>query len=226
VAVIASAADAPLRAARDIDTWTTLVGALPLAAHWLDGEPIDDRVAVMAKIEDRHRRFVVEGRPVATGVAAVGDAWACTNPSVGRGISIGLLHALALRDVLRAAPTDDPAGVAVAFDEATTAVVEPWYRATVALDRHRLAEIDAEIAGRPYRPDDPAFDIFRGLQFAVGQDPDCFRALLSVAGMLQTGEQAISAPGVLDTVLALGDAWREAPPFGPSRDELLALVSA
>ena len=54
----------------------------------------------MAKIEDRVRSLVVDGRPVATGVLTVGDAWACTNPSVGRGVSIGMLHAVALRDTL------------------------------------------------------------------------------------------------------------------------------
>ena len=65
--------------------------------HWLDGEPITD-VLAMAGIMDRHRRFVVDDRPVATGVCAVGDAWACTNPSAGRGISVGLVHAQQLRD--------------------------------------------------------------------------------------------------------------------------------
>ena len=35
----------------------------------------------MAGALDRYHRFVVEGQPVATGLAAVGDAWACTNPS-------------------------------------------------------------------------------------------------------------------------------------------------
>ena len=32
-----------------------------------------------------------------------------------------------------------------------TVAVEPWYRATLAFDRHRLAEIDAEIRGRGLR---------------------------------------------------------------------------
>ena len=32
--------------------------------------------------------------PIATGIVPVGDAWACTNPSSGRGITFGLLHAL------------------------------------------------------------------------------------------------------------------------------------
>ena len=32
---------------------------------------------------------------------ALADSWACTNPSLGRGASIGMLHVCALRDVIR-----------------------------------------------------------------------------------------------------------------------------
>ena len=64
----------------------------------------------MAKIEDRQRTFVIDGVPVATGVIPLADAWACTNPSLGRGISMGMLHAAALRSMLREVPLDDPAG--------------------------------------------------------------------------------------------------------------------
>jgi hypothetical protein len=31
----------------------------------------------------------------ASGVASVGDAWACTNPSLGRGMALGLIHVAA-----------------------------------------------------------------------------------------------------------------------------------
>ena len=85
---------------------------------------------------------------------AVADSWACTNPSVGRGASIGLLHAVCLRDLLREVPPGDPA-FATRWDEVTTEVVEPFFRDTLAFDRHRLAEIDAQIAGIPYETDDP-----------------------------------------------------------------------
>jgi hypothetical protein len=43
----------------------------------LDGTPIIP-VLPMAGILDRYRRFVVDDRPVITGFAVVGDAWACT----------------------------------------------------------------------------------------------------------------------------------------------------
>ena len=91
--------------------WERVVRSYPLVAHWADGEPLDDDIAVMAKIEDRHRAFVVDGEPVVTGVAALGDAWACTNPSLGRGATIGLLHARALRDAIRTHALDDHVGV-------------------------------------------------------------------------------------------------------------------
>jgi 2-polyprenyl-6-methoxyphenol hydroxylase-like FAD-dependent oxidoreductase len=51
----------------------------------------------LGALEDRHRAYVVDGRPLVTGMVPVGDAWACTNPSLGRGVSTGLVHALALR---------------------------------------------------------------------------------------------------------------------------------
>src|SRR6185437_12446671 len=81
VGIIASAKDREMLGVKNVDVWTNVVKSIPLCAHWLDGEPLDDRIAVMAKIEDRHRTFVVDGHPVATGVVALADSWACTNPS-------------------------------------------------------------------------------------------------------------------------------------------------
>jgi 2-polyprenyl-6-methoxyphenol hydroxylase-like FAD-dependent oxidoreductase len=226
IVIVAGAADTALRVLRDVEAWNATVRSLPLAAHWLEGEPLEDRIQMMAKIEDRHRQYVIGGEPVATGVVALADSWACTNPSLGRGISMGMLHALALRETLRGAPADEPVVFARAWDDATAATVEPWYRATVAFDRHRLAEVGAEIREEVYRPDDPVWDIGQGLQFAAGQDPECFRAALSIAGLLQTAEEAMARPGVFEKVVQLGEQWREAPRLGPNRKELMAIVSA
>jgi 2-polyprenyl-6-methoxyphenol hydroxylase-like FAD-dependent oxidoreductase len=225
VGIIASAADTAMRTVREVDSWSAVVRTMPFAAHWLDGEPLEDRVLVMAKIEDRHRQFVTGGAPVATGVVAVADSWACTNPSLGRGVSLGLMHVLALRELVRDASLEDPVGLARAWDEITTATVEPWYRATVAFDRHRLAEIDAEVRGESYHPDDPAWDIGQALQFASGQDPDCFRAFMSIVGVLETPEEAMARPGVFEKVLEIGGQRGDAAVLGPTRDELLSTMS-
>ena len=80
---------------REVDD---VVRACPLQAHWLDGQPITD-VLAMSGVVDRYRRFVVDGAPVVTGLLAVADAWACTNPSAGRGMTVGFMHAVRLRDV-------------------------------------------------------------------------------------------------------------------------------
>ncbi|HWS44924.1 MAG TPA: FAD-dependent oxidoreductase, partial [Acidimicrobiia bacterium] len=225
--IVASGHDPALRALKDRDTWMRVWTSFPLVAHWVDGEPIDGgEVAVMARIPDRHRSFVVDGEPVATGVLAVGDAWACTNPSLGRGISFGAIHARALRDVLRRAPGDDPVALALQWHDETLATVEPWYRGTLSFDRHRLADIDAGIAGEEYRPDDPAWEITNALADAAPKDPEVFRAFLRVVGVLALPEEVLARPGVLDKVIELGSGWRDAPFLGPSREELLAIVAA
>jgi flavin-dependent dehydrogenase len=220
-----SAADPELRALRDPEIWTNAVRSFPLIAHWLDGEPISD-VAVMAGIEDRHRAFMVDDAPVATGVVAVGDAWACTNPSVGRGATIGLLHARALRDHLRDCPLDDHEGFARAWHEQTGQTVEPFFRDTLASDRHRLAEIGAQIAGEPYVTDDRAWILGKALGAASGQDPDLFRAVLDIASVYAHSSDVFGRPGLAARALELGGGPDAGALPGPSRAELLAIVRA
>ena len=197
VAFVTSARDKEVRALRAVPAWEAALRMFPSVAHWGDAQPITG-VQVIAAIEDRHRRHVVDGEPVATGLAAVGDAWACTNPSLGRGASIGLLHACALRDLLREVSPDEPERLARRFDEVTQATVGPFYRATLEFDRHRLAEINGEITGQPYQPGDPAWDFSKALYAAAACDPDVLRAYTSAA-------PRYSAPG-------------------PARAELLAAV--
>jgi 2-polyprenyl-6-methoxyphenol hydroxylase-like FAD-dependent oxidoreductase len=227
--IITSAKDAALRPLKDVDTWMRTWRSYPLVAHWVDAEPVDGgEVAIMAKIADRHRAFVVDGTPVATGVLAVADSWACTNPSLGRGCSIGFMHAVALRDLLRARSLEDPIGLATAWHDATQQTVEPYYRATLAFDRHRLAEIDAGIEGKEYDPGDPEFEITQAMQHAAGQDPEVLRAFLKVAGVLELPADALAAPGVFEKVVELGAGWRaaQAEMPAPNREQLLSIVAS
>jgi 2-polyprenyl-6-methoxyphenol hydroxylase-like FAD-dependent oxidoreductase len=225
VTLVTSAKDKALRLLRDAAIWEKAVRSLPLVAHWLDGKPIDDRVSALAGIEDRHRNLMVGGAPVATGVVAAGDAWACSNPSVGRGASIGMLQAVALRDTIAATGLDDPWEFACSFHHATAETVEPWYRETLAADRHRLAEIDALIAGSEYRPRDPGWEISQTLAAAAFKDADCFRGFVSNAMLLNRVADVAARPGLLDKVTALGAGWRDEPVPAPSRGELLSIVA-
>ena len=223
--IIASAKDAALRKLKDVDTWMRTWRAFPLVAHWADGVPLDDEVAIMAKIEDRHRSFVVDGSPVATGVLAVADSWACTNPSLGRGASIGFIHAVALRDLLRVGSIDVPVELAQRWHEVTDACVEPYYRATLDYDRHRLAEIDAGIDGKAYDPGDPQYEVSKAWEAAAGKDPELFRGLLTVATVLDVPDGVLAQPGFIDKIQSLGAGWRDEPTLAPTREELLAIVA-
>jgi flavin-dependent dehydrogenase len=225
VGLTTSSKDTALRPLREPGRWQAVVRSLPLVAHWLDGSPIEDGVSVMAGLEDRHRGFMVDGTPVATGVVAVADSWACSNPANGRGASIGMLHALTLRDQLRAVGLDDPAAFTSAFHAATARGIEPWYRATLATDRHRLAEIEAGIHGGTYDPTDPRYQLERALGAALPLDPDCLRAYLDIRLVLRTPEEVFARPGLRDKTLQLGGGWREQPPLGPDRDQLLTLAT-
>ena len=224
VGLVVSAKDAALRGLKDVDTWTRVLKGYPLVAHWLDGEPLDESVLVMAKIEDRHRTFVIDGQPVATGVLALADSWACTNPSVGRGISIGAIHAAALRGLLRDAPTDS-VELARAWYDATMATVEAWYRGTLSFDQGRLAQIQAQIEGSVFEPE-PEYEITCALQTASGKDPEMLRTFIDIAGVIATPDEVFARPGVIERVIELGSGWRDEPLPGLSREELLAVVGA
>jgi len=225
VTLITSANDKALRPLHDAGTWERTVRSLPLVAHWLDGEPIDDGVMAIAGIEDRHRSLMVDGAPVATGVVVAGDAWACSNPSVGRGASIGMMQATVLRDTIAATGLKDPWEFACAFHRATAELVEPWFRDTLAADRHRLAEIDALIAGDQYRPPDPAWEASQALASAAFKDPDCLRGFVSVGMVLSREADVLSRPGMLEKVTDLGAGWRDEPIPAPDRDDLLSTVA-
>jgi 2-polyprenyl-6-methoxyphenol hydroxylase-like FAD-dependent oxidoreductase len=223
VTITASAKDTTLRQLKDPAKWATAVRQLPLAAHWIDAEPIDETVAVIAKIEDRIRDFAPGGRPVATGVLAVGDAWACTNPSLGRGVSIGLMHAVALRDLLRTAD-GDPWATAVGWADATRQL-EPWYATTVNYDRHRLAQIDALIDGRPYSTDDEEWNLTSALQANAFTDGDLLRAFIETAMVLRHPDEVLADPALRAFLLSRPEK-SDAPPSGPDRAQLLAAIDA
>jgi 2-polyprenyl-6-methoxyphenol hydroxylase-like FAD-dependent oxidoreductase len=226
VTLIARSGDRELAGLKDPQRWKSVVQALPTVAHWLDGDPLDDRIVSMTKIEDRHREMRPGGVPVATGVVAVADAWACTNPSVGRGASLGMLHSQALRDTLRQVGPDGPAAFSEAFATATEATVEPWYRATQSFDRHRLAEMTAFAESTVYDPGDPDYEMSGALALAAQRDPDAFRAFIDVIGVLELPEVVLTRPGLFEKVIELGAAWRAEPAFGPDRATLVALANA
>lgn len=223
VAFIAAAHDKPLRALRDVHAWQRALALYPSAAHWGEGEPISG-VEVIAGIEDRYRRFVVDGTPVVTGLVAVGDAWACTNPSLGRGAPIGLLHARGLRDVLREVGPGQAGELVERFDEVTETTVAPLYRMTLAADRHRLAEIAGEISGEPYRTSDVGWAMGKAMYAAAYRDVDVLRAYASISSFIATPQEVAAEPGLVEKVRAAADGAPRYTTPGPARADLRAVM--
>ncbi|MGI8683772.1 MAG: NAD(P)/FAD-dependent oxidoreductase [Acidimicrobiales bacterium] len=208
--------------------FTEVAAHLPALRRWVEPgrcQPISD-VEVMAGLVNRLRRFVVDGRPVVTGVYAVGDSSVCTNPVYGRGCSLALVHAELLADTL-GATGGDPTEAAVAFAEATRREIEPWYGAALAQDRHDRAaaheEADVDTDGV-----DMGSLMRHGLLPAARHDAAVFRAFMRTFNLLDPPDAMMRDPKVVRGVMA---AWRDrgnrppAPRLGPDRRELLQLLA-
>jgi 2-polyprenyl-6-methoxyphenol hydroxylase-like FAD-dependent oxidoreductase len=225
VTVYVAAGDQALKGLRREERFTALLQACPLHAHWLEGEPIGE-IQALGGIVDRRRRLAdAHGEPIATGVVAVADAWACTNPSLGRGIALGLAHVARLRDVVRERLGGDPRELVRAFDEVTENELTPWYDATVAVDRARLAEMVALREGAPPpAPADMPARVAAALPVAMGMDADAFRAGMEIMGCLTLPREVFARPGLAEKLLAFA---AEAPGAGlpaPAREQVAAIA--
>ena len=218
VAVSASANDKALRRAQDVDVFDRIIRSYPLVAHWIDAEPVTG-IDVMARIVDRVRRF--DPSSAATGVVAIGDAAACTNPSIGRGASTALMYAVCLRDTVRDVGTARRRELLERWSTVASERVEPYVNDTLTVDRHRRAQIEAEIAGESYETSDPGWHLGRALMAAAPHDPEILRGAMDVAGMLARGADVLRRPGLMDAIERVGPV----PPLpGPSRAELMDVV--
>ena len=148
----------------------------------------------MAGILDRYHRFVVDGEPVATGFLAVGDSWACTNPSAGRGISVGMVQAQLLRDAV-ASYFDDPLELARCYDEATEAEAAPFFWSQLRADEARLAEMDALRTGATSSPTSATRRglATRGVRWSTRT---LFRAMLEIVNCLAFPDEVMARPQV------------------------------
>ena len=117
---------------------------------------------------------------------------ACTNPSAGRGLSVGIVQAQALRRAFRE-HGHDPAAFALAYDEATEREAAPFYWNQISADRIRVAEIAALVEDRPPPPPDPDMSAFAA---AAMHDPDVLRALIECVVCVSVLHEAMRRPHV------------------------------
>ncbi len=214
---------------------------LVATAPYLDGraEPITDGVFVMAGLLNRHREYVVDGKPLVLGMLPVGDAVICTNPLYGRGCSIGYWGAHLMCESLRKVSglsSEELVDLAVDYDAAISREIVPWYRSGV--------EQDAEaqrVASALLRGDDPDGDnsdpktmmrsvMREGLLPALRSDAVVLRAFMRNLNLLSAPDALVKDPEVMNRVFAVWQDRENRPPevpMGPrKRAEFLTLLPA
>ena len=216
--------DKLMRNVRDPAIFERVVRALPNHAHWADGAPQGDCFS-MASTANTTRQFVVDGNPCATGVIPVGDAWSFTNPSIGRGITLGLMHAVDIAPAI-AENMEDPRRLAAEWERRTDERAARWHASTVDFDRIRAPEVEAFLEGLPdpFDSSDPSVAGPRAFASASHYDPEVLQWFFEVTGCFSLPEEVMARDGVFERVL---DVALSTPPYaspGPTRAELEELL--
>jgi hypothetical protein len=224
VTIYHSSKDKDMRRVRDPAVFERVLHSLPHHAHWADGTPMNE-VDSMVSTANTTREFVVDGRPCVTGLVPLGDAWGFTNPSLGRGISLGVMHAVAFTDA--ALPfVDQPIELVKRWDEVTRTVAAPWHESTVSFDAIRGPEVEALRQGLPdpFDANDPSVAGARAFNSASHYDGQVFAWGQEIGGCLALPEQVLARAGAFERVIevALAHPLYEAPT--PSRAELEELL--
>ena len=221
LALVVSSTDPATRRLRESACWEAALRASGVDERWLGGAPLDD-VRPLAGLQDIVREYAPAGVPVVDGLVAVGDAWATTSPFLGRGLSLGALQAVALRDAVAGYGSGGSRPAAIAYAALLRERVEPYIQATLGFGRHRVAEMAAEAAGQPYRTDDPAWAASTALVTGARDDPVLLRAYTRIASLLALPAQVFADPEIRARV----GPWLGSSPYPPDRPGRAALLEA
>jgi 2-polyprenyl-6-methoxyphenol hydroxylase-like FAD-dependent oxidoreductase len=219
--------DRRFRRVADPDVFTAVAGTVPVLASWLAVmDPISD-IYPMGGLHNSMRRLIVDGVPVATGLAAVGDSVCTTNPTFGRGLALALHGATGLVELLDEYGEDEM-GLAQALDHFVTRHVEPFYLDQAANDGRRLAELRHTLFGAPAPGTTPLEDrvTFAELRAAMPFDAIVFRAFWRVMGMLAKPDDVYTDPDVVTHTQDVLRSLDTAPAMTqPTRAELEAALA-
>ena len=112
--------DRELRGLRREEAHMAACSAIPMLQSLVDPEIADPITPVlpMGSLQNTLRNYVPNGQPVALGIIPVGDAYVHTDATFALGLSMSLIHTVALGRALAAHPSE-PADMAVHYFAAT-----------------------------------------------------------------------------------------------------------
>jgi 2-polyprenyl-6-methoxyphenol hydroxylase-like FAD-dependent oxidoreductase len=235
VTLAASPDDTPLCALLKAGPFDAAAAILPATRAWVDpgvSEPISP-VYGMADLRNT-RCFPVEaGEPLALGIVPVGDAWIHTNPLYGRGCTLAWIGAELLVDALHRHP-DDPTAFARELDAGVTREIVPWYEAALRQDRDAIEVAAAHREGidpLAFQGEDGSVEpkawmralLRDGFFPALSEDIRLLRAFMRTFNLLNTPDDMMTRPEVMQTVLARFASRGEREPRvqGPERGAMV-----
>lgn len=231
IALAVHSEDKEIRALQHEDAFEAALAAIPATSVWRTpgrSRPMTE-VKTMSRIDDRWRDLVVDGRPLVTGLLAVGDSLVAINPAFGRGASLAWVAARALTDAVGACG-DDPVALALAYHDARVRLLRGWFDQQVQMDTGRLETMRRHLAGEPMpEPDlgDPGAAFGLGLQLASQTSAAAYRGLIAIGQVWKEPMEVLGDPDVMAAAVAAFENRPTAPlpPVGPNRDEVLAAMA-
>ena len=126
--IVRASDDDDLALLRHPAAFDAAMAAIPHLANWTEPGRFEPYTDVMpgGGLTNTYRGQASDVQ----GLYFVGDSVCTTNPAAGRGVSLGLMQAQALMELL----ADDPDGAAPAFDEWCAQNVQPWFHDHVHWD--------------------------------------------------------------------------------------------
>jgi 2-polyprenyl-6-methoxyphenol hydroxylase-like FAD-dependent oxidoreductase len=195
------------------------VHAIPDLAEWIDPQRSVPMTPVLpgGRLYNRYRgQLDASGRPVLPGLISVGDAVCTTTPLAGRGVTLAFWQA---RELVRLLSHEnrDVVGVTTEFDGWCTRNIRPWFLDHQYTDTERVRRwsgSDVDLS-RPLPSD--------LIVAAAEADPRLNDIVGPYITMDALPESLTPAQDRAREIYARG--WRPTPPVGPTRAELISVVS-
>ena len=211
--------DRDLLVARDPAAFTATCSLVPWLAPWVAaGTPLTD-VAVMAGLDNTSRRLVKDGQPLVAGLLQVGDSAATTNPTLGRGMSLALVGAGLLCDVLESTSDLDERAVHLAAARGTQ--IDPFVEEAWGSDERMVAQIRARLYGESLAAK-PAHPLPEEVLPFTMTDRDAWTRHARKNHVLELPATLYADPVLAERVLAARAIPMQQPPPPVTHEECLA----
>jgi 2-polyprenyl-6-methoxyphenol hydroxylase-like FAD-dependent oxidoreductase len=229
VLLAAPADDHRLRALRHPPAWDAAARSIARVAEFVDpavGHPIMPP-APMHGLENVLTVWAPEGQPLIAGLAAIGDAWATTDPLFGWGASLAIAQGFDVAATLDAGRHDAESAV-VDFHRRHHEEIRQRFELACEDDRTVASRWGGRVGARTEAERDREAVLFACTRTAR-HDVHTRRALLRRTSLLDLPDELWTNEGVVarardELELRPYDPDRHTP--GPSRDEMLSTIAA